>query len=316
MLTGVLGGAGFIGSYLCQQIVAQPGLKLRLLVRNATRTPPVSSAEVFTGDLLSRADCERFVAGLDVIYYLAHTNTPITSDNDRATDAALNLVPLLNLLDVVRRTGSRSHIVYFSSGGAVYASRPIRAPFKESDPCAPNSSYGILKLTAESYLRLAAERGEASATVLRVGNAYGTLLPEHRMQGFIGVALNHLLHGNPVRVFGNPENVRDYIHLDDVCSAALRAAAPQRPFDIFNIGTGRGYSVQELLAVMRDRNGASFPIRNEAAPGRWLVDWVVLDSSRAREQLGWSASVDLPAGIARMLSTLRGQVNARSLSAP
>jgi UDP-glucose 4-epimerase len=315
MLAGILGGTGFIGSYLCRHLAGHTQRPVRLLVRNSLLKSPIPPAEVVTGDLLSRADCEQFASGLDVIYYLAHTNTPLNSDLDQPTDAALNLVPLLNLLDAIRRLGSRPHVVYFSSGGAVYAPRPGLVPYRESDPCAPASSYGILKITAEQYLRLAAERCELTATVLRVGNAYGTLLPEYRMQGLIGVALNHLLHGNPVRVFGNPGNVRDYVHLEDVCAMALRAATPWRPFDVFNVGTGRGHSVDDILAIIRDCHGAPFPISTDAACGRRLTDWVVLDCSHALQEVGWSAAIDLRAGIAGMLSAWRVELRAQPASA-
>src|SRR5581483_2908442 len=133
MQAGFLGGAGFIGSYLSQYLVSRTGCDLRLLIRNAARRPVVPAAEVMTGDLLSRADCERFVADLNVIYYLAHTNTPVTSDQDQPTDATMNLLPLLNLLDAIRRRRSKPHIVYFSSGGAVYSRRAERTPFRECD---------------------------------------------------------------------------------------------------------------------------------------------------------------------------------------
>jgi UDP-glucose 4-epimerase len=315
MLTGILGGTGFIGSYLCQHIAGRSPGSLRLLVRNSLRRPLTSPAEVLLGDVLSRSDCEKFASGLDVIYYLAHTNTPLNSDLDQPTDAALNLIPFLNLLDAIRRLGTRPHIVYFSSGGAVYGPNPGRVPYRESDPCAPMSSYGILKTTAEHYLRLAAEHGQLTATVLRVGNAYGTLLPEYRMQGVIGVALNHLLHGNPVRVFGDACNVRDYVHLEDICAMAVRAATPRRPFDIVNVGTGQGHSVNDILAIIQDCFGAPFPISTEAARGQWLVDWVVLDCSHARQEFDWSATIDLRAGIAGMLSMWGGELRARSTSA-
>ena len=176
------------------------------------------------------------------------------------------------------------------------------------------SSYGILKVTAEQYLRLAAQRGELTAAVLRVGNAYGTLLPEHRMQGFIGVALNHLLHGNPVRVFGDAGNVRDYVHLEDISAAAVRAAAPRLPFDVFNVGTGQGYSVREILEIIRDCHGAPFSIQADTACGQWLTDWVVLDCSHAREELGWSAAVDLRAGIAGMLAAWSDELHIQAAS--
>lgn len=315
MRAGILGATGFIGSYLCRHVAARAQAPLRLLTRNPPPNPPVPSAEVLGGDLLSRVSCERFAAGLDVIYYLAHTNTPVNSDLDQPTDVALNLVPLLKLLDAIRRLGSKPHVVYFGSGGAVYAGRPGRTPYRETDPCAPTSSYGILKLAAEQYLRLAAERGELTATVLRVGNAYGTLLPEYRMQGLIGVAISHLLNGNPVRVFGDRDNVRDYVHLEDICSMAMNAAVPRRPFDIFNVGTGQGHSVNDILAILQDCYGAPFQIQTDAARGRWLMDWAVLDCSRARQEFGWSPAIDLRAGIAGMLSAWRGETHAASESA-
>jgi len=312
MFTGILGATGFIGSYLCRHVVGYSRGPLRLLIRNSVRTPPVPSGEVLIGDLLSRADCEKFAADLDVIYYLAHINTPLNSDLDQPADAALNLVPLLNLLDAIRRLGAKPQIVYFSSGGAVYAPRLGRVPYREADPCAPASSYGILKITAEQYLQLAAGRGELTATVLRVGNAYGTFLPESRTQGLIGVALNHLLHGNPVQVFGDAGNVRDYVHLEDICAMAVKAASPRRPFDIFNVGTGQGHSVSDILAIIQDCYGAPFPISRDAASGKQLIDWVVLDCSRARHEFGWSAAIDLRTGIAGMLATWGSELQARS----
>jgi len=85
----------------------------------------------------------------------------------------------------------------------------------------------------EQYLRLAADKGYLTATVLRPGNAYGTALSEFRMQGLIGVAVNSVVHGKPVRVFGNPNNVRDYVHLDDIqryCHARIRSTAALQHF--------------------------------------------------------------------------------------
>lgn len=305
--TGILGATGFIGSYLCRYVAACAEGPLRLLIRNGAKKSPAVAAEILEGDLLSRPDCERFASGLDVIYYLAHTNAPVDSDLDRPTDAALNLLPLLNLLDAIRRLGNKPHIVYFSSGGAIYARRPGHAPYRESDACAPSSSYGILKITAEQYLRLAAERGELTATALRPGNAYGTLLPEYRTQGLIGVAVSRLLLGKPVLVFGNAGNVRDYVHLEDICAMAVKAASPLCPFDIFNVGTGHGHSVNDILAVIRDCHGAPFPIQTDDTRGKELMDWVVLDSSHARQTFGWSPAIDLRAGIAGMLSAWRGE---------
>lgn len=309
MLTGITGSSGFIGSYLTRWLIASGGASLRLLVRNTVNAGP-EGAEICQGDLQSRADCERFVEGLGVIYYLAHENTPVNSDLDQANDVRVNLEPLLNLLHAVERAGTRPQIVYFSSGGAVYAGKQDRIHYRETDPCSPFSSYGILKLAAEQYLRLAADRGYLTATILRVGNAYGTLLPRHRMQGLIGVALNNVLNGIPVRVFGDLGNVRDYVHLDDICAMADRVSVPRRKFDVFNVGSGLGYSVAEILQVIQDCHGGTIELEINQSQGKWLTDWVVLDIAKARREWGWQPAVDLTSGIGAMMSAWHSQVPA------
>ena len=311
MVIGIAGATGFVGSYLSRYLgVRAPG-SIRLLTRNAEVSQDAEQFHVICGDLLSAADCERFVDGLDVIYYLAHTNSPVNSDRDQVSDTMCNLIPLLNFIRAVERVGKRPQIVYFSSGGAVYGSRLGGDPYRETDPCHPASSYGIQKLAAEQYLRLAAAHGHLTATVLRVGNAFGTLLPQHRSQGLIGVAVNNVLHGRPVRVFGNPHNVRDYVHLEDVCSIAQRVAEPRGPFMVLNVGSGEGHSVLQILALIESCCGSPISIETDADCGRQLVDWVVLDNSLARREYGWSPAVGLRSGIDAMITAHRPEVQAR-----
>jgi UDP-glucose 4-epimerase len=239
----------------------------------------------------------------------------VNSDLDQPNDVRVNLEPLLNLLQAVQRCGARPQIVYFGSGGAVYARTGDRVPRRETDPCSPASSYGILKLAAEQYLRLAADRGYLTATVLRVGNAYGTLLPRHRMQGLIGVALNSVLNGSPVRVFGDLGNVRDYVHLDDICAMADLVSVPRGKFDVFNVGSGVGHSVAEVLQAIRDCGGGPIEFEVNQGEGKWLTDWVVLDVAKARREWGWQPAVDLASGIGAMLSAWHNQVPADTRAA-
>jgi UDP-glucose 4-epimerase len=305
MKIGITGATGFIGSYLSRYLVEHLLPPTRLFVRS--QPPPVHGPEVLRGDLLRPADCERFAAGLDVIYYLAHVNSPVNSDVDPAHDAAVNLVPFLNLLHAVQKLGTKPHIVYFSSGGAVYEPRP-NAIYRETDLCAPGSSYGIQKLAAEHYLRVAAETGKLTAVVLRVGNAYGTPLPEQRLQGLIGVAVNSVLHDRPVRIFGNPENVRDYIHLDDLCAFARLAAVSRQVFDVFNVGTGVGHSVAEVLRIVEELHGDKLRVVSDVSIGAGLVDRVVLDILKSRLETGWAPRIGLRAGIQAMLVARRREL--------
>ena len=298
---GVAGFKGFVGSYLSKYLCVKDLALLRLLARNADSDRGLSGAEILQGDLMSTSDCERFADGLQVIFYLAHNNTPVDSDQDLPSDVLVNLVPLLNLLQVIQRLGTKPHLVYFSSGGAIYAPKQDRIPYRESDLCLPMSSYGIQKLAAEAYLRLAAHKAHLTATVLRVGNAYGTLLSQFRMQGLIGVAINCILHRRPVRLFGNPNNVRDYVHLEDVCDIAVRASASQQAFDIVNVGSGIGHSVLDVLRVIEQCRGESLEIHTDSSCGNWLTDWVVLDNQKARTRYDWYPAIDLASGISQMV---------------
>jgi len=306
MLIGLVGAGGFIGSCLLRRLTVGSPNTVRVLLRKGRASQECGQVDIVRGDLLSFADCRHFVDGLDVIYYLAHHNTPVSSDHDQVNDARLNVIPLLTLLEAIHERKTKPHLVYFSSGGAVYGRKDERIPFRETDLCAPSSSYGIQKLTAEHYLRLAAERGTLTCTALRVGNAYGALLPRERMQGLIGVAINSVLHNAPIRTFGHTGNIRDYVHLDDICTIATKAAERTHPFTIVNVGSGLGHSVREVLEMIEQHAGLPVEIDSVATPyGNSLADWVVLDIDKARERYRWIPSVDLAAGIRRMFESSR-----------
>jgi UDP-glucose 4-epimerase len=288
--------------------------RVRVFLRKATIAEEGAGVEVVHGDLLRLKDCEEFAQGLNLILYLAHCNTPVNSDFDQPNDALLNMIPLLNLLRAIETSKTKPHIIYFSSGGAVYGRRPQRIPFQEIDRCEPLSSYGIQKLAAEHYLRLAAEKGSLTCTILRVGNAYGTLLPHHRMQGLIGVAVNQVLHKDPVRVFGNLANIRDYVHLQDICSIVEKVARPKEPFTILNIGSGLGHSVADVLQHIQSCINSHLEVEmiQDSRCGQWLTDWVILDITKARAEFGWAPAVDFSSGIRAMVNECHAKSNFRA----
>jgi UDP-glucose 4-epimerase len=301
MSIGIVGANGFIGAYLTNYLLRKELCPLRLLVRRALPQWDAAGVELICGDLLSQVDCQRFAADLTTIYYLAHTSSPVNSDRDWPNDTLNNLVPLLNLLQSIRDLKTKPHIVYFSSGGAVYAPRREPVPYTEVDACAPVSSYGIQKLAAEQYLRLAADRGYITSLALRIGNAYGTQLPSHRLQGLIGVAIQNVLHGKPVRVFGSLSNVRDYVHLEDVCTISEMALGPRDAFDVINVGTSIGYSVTEVLHIIEESCGRPMNVEIGGVEDHGLTNWVVLDNSKAKRTFGWAPLIDLRFGVKSML---------------
>jgi UDP-glucose 4-epimerase len=298
---GVTGASGFLGSSLLRRLEEDPAVRVVALTRTlgpsqAERSPNVEWRQV---DLGSDDDCRAFVADVDVIVHLAHTNTPLTSNRSLPSDASVNTDPTLTLLQAIREVGTRPHLVYASSGGALYRPSVDGSPVDEDSTLEPLTSYGILKLAFEHYLRMAAHEEWLTATVLRIGNPYGVLLPTERLQGFIGVAMHQLLDDRPVRIFGDLDNIRDYVHLDDVCQAFLNALDASEPFGLYNIGSGCGTSVREVLEILGRVTGAEVPIEHDEIPGdaARLPRWIVLDASKAESTFGWRAEVRLEDGI-------------------
>jgi len=298
----ITGAQGLIGRAVVKGLVSE-GLSLTCLSR---REIPKSTNGVrwIKGDLVEQGVAEKVIEGQDAIVHLAHDSTPLTTSSDLIADARRSLFPSLQLIQAIVQSGHKPHVIYLSSGGAVYGgSAKDRRRYHETDVCAPVMAYGIQKLTVERYLHYAAENGSLRSTVLRVSNAYGDLLPAERMQGLIGTSISRILTGKPLRLIGNPLNVRDYVHISDVVAAVRKALNLVCDFEIINIGSGIGYSVIDVLELISRVSGNGVPIlREEVAGSGLLPNWCVLDVSKARNILAWEANVSLEDGIAAMFA--------------
>jgi len=306
MNVGITGATGFIGSYLLEHFSEKAGISIRALARTLSVHSHGHDGRVkwIAGDLNSPALCADFVEGLDSIIHLAHTNTPLTSNRDLPGDARANLIPSLNLIEAIKNAGGGTHLIYASSGGAIYGctGKADRHPLRETDPCSPVTSYGIQKLAFESYLRMAASEGWITATALRIGNPYGVLLPPERLQGFIGIAMHRVMQEKPVRIIGNPANIRDYIHLSDLAGFFERVLRAKSSFQIYNVGSGEGRSVNQLLEAMTEIVGRPLDceVLDYAESDKHLVPWIVLSIEKAAQELGWKPEVTLADGLRQM----------------
>ena len=296
MNIGITGGAGFLGSYLLKYLLKNSTHKIQAL----TRKPQEFNDENLTwiiGDLTSESDCAKLIANSDVLIHLAHSNAPLSS-SDILSDAGLNITPNLTLLESIKKLGKKIHLIYISTGGAIYGHTNNYTPLKETDICQPNSSYAIQKLTMENYIRMWSDFSYITSAILRVSNPYGVLLPSKRKQGLIGVALNTLLKGETFKIYGNPENIRDYIHLEDMCKAIECSLSRKNNFDILNIGSGEGHSVNDILNNLEQFTGKKFKkeyINNENTKN--LIDWNILDINKAKLELNWTPEIAFNDGL-------------------
>jgi UDP-glucose 4-epimerase len=290
----VLGGNGFIGSHLVEGLLAT-GHRVRILDRSPNRfvaTP--SGAEYVEGELGNHGLVRDAVEGVEVVFHLVSTTLPKTSNDDPIYDVRSNLVDTLQFLDSCMEAGVRK-VIFASSGGTVYGP-PQTVPITEDHPTEPITSYGIVKLAVEKYLGFYHHLHGLDYAALRVSNPYGPYQNPTGQQGVVAVFLQSLHAGRPITVWGDGNVVRDYLYVADLVDALTLAAQTECSQKIFNIGSGRGTSLNELVALMAEVTGERPEM--EYLRGRALdVPANVLDVSRARSELGWSPKIGLAEGV-------------------
>ena len=299
MRCAVLGGGGFIGSSFCQHLL-QEGHRVRVFDRPgalrwhlADKNLPL---EWCTGDLLRIEDAVRAVKGCDVALHLAWRTLPKDSEEDPVGDAQANLPLTWNVLEALRSQGV-PRIVFISSGGTVYGPASL-LPIDESHPTNPIVPYGITKLAAEKYLGMYQRLHGLRAIILRVSCPYGEMQRPERGQGVVATFLHRALAGNPLEVWGDGTHRRDFLHVADLADAFSRAIAYEGAETVFNIGSGTGTSVRELILLIEEVLDMKLACRyQEGRPFDVPVN--ILDCRKALRELGWTARTDLRSGLIR-----------------
>jgi len=292
----VIGGNGFIGSHLVDHLLAG-GHSVRVFDKYPERyRQPLAHVDYRFGDFGNRGLLSEALEGVDVVFHLISTSVPKTSNDDPAYDVQSNVIETLFLLEqcVAKKIGK---IVFVSSGGTIYG-RPTALPIHEDCPTNPECSYGITKLTIEKYLALYKLLHGLEYVVLRPSNPYGSRQNPDGIQGAIAVFLGKVARGEPIEIWGDGSVVRDYVFVDDFVDAMCRAAFSETHGRIFNLGSGEGHSLNDIIAEIGRVTGRNVQVNYKA--GRpFDVPAVYLDISRAREQLGWVPSTSLDEGIKR-----------------
>lgn len=297
----IIGGNGFIGSHLVDSLRKQ--CQVTVLDVGAPRPDCNWQGVDYTrGAVSDVALTSKVLEGVDVVYHLASSTVPATSNLDPVADIEGNLIATVGLLDCMRTAGVQ-RIVYFSSGGTVYGN-PSVLPIPETHATAPISSYGVVKLAIEKYLGMYQALYGLSPLILRPANPYGPRQGGGGIQGVIAAFLAAHRRGNAVKVWGDGTVVRDYLFVSDLITLATRAAASSAT-GVFNVGSGVGYSLNEILECIGAVTGR--PVEVNRSEGRSFdVDRVVLDVSKARDTFDWAPSVDLSEGLKRTWNWIAG----------
>lgn len=304
MKIAIFGGGGFIGSAIADRLL-KDGHQLKIFER--PRVPPYreftahEQVEWVTGDLMSTHDVAEVLDGVDTVLHLVSTTLPKSSNDDPIYDVQTNLIATLQMLNLMVSKGIRK-IVFISSGGTVYGP-PTYLPIDELHPTEPQVSYGITKLMIEKYLLMYQHLHGIKANILRVTNPYGERQRVETAQGAVGVFLSKALKDQPIDIWGDGSVTRDYIHVSDVAEAFAKATTYDGPESVFNISSGNGTSLNELVASLEKVIGKD--IQRNYLPGRpFDVPTSVLCNERAARELQWKPVVDLESGLRRTLGWL------------
>lgn len=276
----VLGGDGFLGSHFVDQAVGL-GYEVTVFDRfsyNVSKNLEHHRGKVrfVSGEFANRAEVANILENQDVVYHFISATNPITSWNDPFIEIEENLRYSIQLFELAAAHSVRK-IVFSSSGGTIYGRQC--GPTNEKSLSIPFSPHGICKLATEYFLNYFRERNNIATDVYRIGNAYGPRQPMQTPQGVIAVWMGKILEKDEIQVYGDRDTLRDYVYVEDIAYLMTNSIRYLESSDVYNLGTGRGVSILELLDIFREI--INVPFKYRILPRRQSDNSsVILDSSK------------------------------------
>jgi UDP-glucose 4-epimerase len=255
----VTGGAGFIGSHLVDAFVTR---RYEVLVIDNLSTGSIQNLNAKCSlevcDICSKCAFTTVKAfAPQILCHQAAQMDIRKSVRDPAADAETNIVGLVNVLEASRTADKLQYVLFASSGGAIYGEQEI-FPAPEEHRLAPTSPYGLAKAAGEGYLDFYHRIYGISYVALRYGNVYGPRQTPHGEAGVVSIFLGRLLDQKPLFVYGDGEQTRDFVFIDDVVKANL-LALDHRLVGAFNVGTGSEVSINTIASALKRVTGLRVP---------------------------------------------------------
>lgn len=284
----LIGGNGFIGSHLVDNLMAND-----IPVRVWDKRPemfrqPLPEVEYLYEEIVNTNCLEEAINGCDTIIYLVHSTVPANSLNSPGQELFDSVRPFVTLLQYVGKS-SVEQFVYFSSGGTVYG-RPKQLPVPEEHPLNPISPYGVAKVAMEKYLHMFCGLYNKKHLVIRPSNPYGPRQDYNGNQGVIPIFMNKILHDDPITLWGNGAIKKDYIFVEDLARATVKLLLKGVVDQTFNIGSGIGLSLYELISQVEMVTGKKAAMITKKAAVT-DVQHIVLDCTKIRSTIGENLSL-------------------------
>ncbi len=299
----VTGGAGFIGSHLVDALI-KAGHKVSIVDNLSTgQKANINKKATFHNISISDKKLEDVIKKEkpEIVSHLAAQISVKASMQDPMADAQTNVVGSLNLLNLCHKYGVK-RFIFSSTGGALYG-EPEYLPCDEDHPILPLSGYGVAKRSLEMYLLAYGPVWGLPFVILRYANVYGPRQDPFGEAGVVAIFARRMLKGEPVTINGTGKQSRDFVYVSDVVRANL-TALEKGTGGLYNIGTAKGTSVNDIFAQLKKATGYKFTAKHGTAiPGE--VGNIYLKSDKAKKELGWSPTVSLSEGLQNTVEYIR-----------
>lgn len=289
----LIGGSGFLGTALAEGL-SRREWQVGVFDRCPPREPK-KNVEAFVGEAGEAGLLQRALARYPRVVYLAQATAAAPAADRLLSSFTGNLEMFLKVLD----EAVRAHIqefTLFSSGGAVYG-EPEKLPVSEGDPKHPLSPYGVLKMTMEQYLAMTAASAGFRHLCLRPSNPYGPGQNFEGAQGLVAISMALIARGQPVSMLGEGNAIKDYVYIDDFVDAVIRLLDTSEASGPFNIGSGQGRSVREVIDLVAKTVGKGAIVESKPTQ-QGDVQNSVLAIDKITSLTGWKPTTAFAEGLA------------------
>jgi UDP-glucose 4-epimerase len=309
----IIGGAGFLGTYVTRLLV-ETGREVYVLGRHPLPTRELPRQATYrSGDINDRALLRKYLADTSEVIDLAYSTVPKTSFEDPLNDLLSNLPSGVTLLQEAAQSRSLKKLVFVSSGGTVYG-KTNSLLINETHPTNPISPYGITKLTMEKYAGMFALYAGLPVAIARPSNAYGEEQTAFSGQGFIATAIQSILQGKKIEIFGKEGTIRDYLHAADLARGISAILEHGHSGEAYNLGSGVGRNNLEVLDFIRPfarQNGLQVEV-NILPERTFDVPSNILDSHKLHTISGWQPEINFEIGIQRAWNSFLDHLNPKA----
>ncbi len=301
----VLGGNGLIGSFVAEKLVAK-GCNVRVFDKFTGKNnlkAIETKIEKVKGDYINQKDVRQALDGIEYVFHCIHTTVPRTSIEKPVFDAETNILPSINILRDSCELGVKK-IVYLSS--IVVYGNTKTIPAKENARLEPMTPYAVSKMAIEKYIEYFNRVYGIDYAILRPTTSYGERQVVSKGTGVIANFVFNALRNKPIVIYGNGSSEKDFLHAEDLASGVIAAGFNKSRFKIFNLGSGKVISLNNLAEKVKKATGNNIEINrlNKACE----VQRLVCDISRACSELDWKPKISLDEGIKRCFAKFKKDV--------